>query len=104
MCDKLSRSIPDYINKYFDETSQFQHYYEYENSIKPGRDIDDRFICLKGFSSSTPIINSAAFGRECLGGGFYFRFKGHGIAVDPGIGFTSSQVHLDILIEVLFPG
>lgn len=99
MCDKETRNIPDYIKPYFDEASQFQHYYEYENSIKLGRDIDDCFICLKGFSSSTPIINSAAFGRECLGGGFYFRFKGYGIAIDPGIGFTSLMHRNGIFID-----
>lgn len=99
MCDKMTRDIPEYIIPYFDEASQFQHYYEYENSIKLGRDIEDRFICLKGFSSSTPIINSAAFGRECLGGGFYFRFRGHGIAVDPGIGFTSLMHKNGIFID-----
>lgn len=93
------RDVPEYIKPYFDEASQFQHYYEYEKSIRFRRDIDDRFICLKGFSSSTPVINSATFGRECLGGGFYFRYKGHGIAVDPGIGFTSLMHRNNIFID-----
>ncbi len=99
MSDERIRGIPEYIEPYFDEVSQFQHYYEYEKEVRLRRDIDDRFICLKGFSSSTPVINSAAFGRECLGGGFYFRYKGHGIAVDPGIGFTSLMHRNNIFID-----
>lgn len=99
MSGQQVRKVPDYIKPYFDEVSQFQHYYEYEKSVRLRRDIDDRFVCLKGFSSSTPVINSAAFGRECLGGGFYFRYKNHGIAVDPGIGFTSLMHRNHIFID-----
>ena len=99
MNDEQSRNVPEYIKPYFDEVSQFQHYYEYEKNIRLRRDIDDKFICLKGFSSSTPVINAATFGRECLGGGFYFRYKGHGIAVDPGIGFTSLMHRNNIFID-----
>jgi len=99
MSNKQVRDVPVYIKPYFDEISQFQHYYEYEKNIKLRRDIDDRFICLKGFSSSTPVINSAIFGKECLGGGFYFRYKGHGIAVDPGIGFVSLMHRYNIFID-----
>ena len=73
------RNVPDYIKPYFNEVSQFQHYYEYAKSVKNRRNIEEKFVCLKGFSSTTPVINSAAFGRECLGGGFYFRCGGHGI-------------------------
>lgn len=99
MMDKQIRNAPDYIQPYFGELSQYQRYYEYEKSIRLRRDIDDKFICLKGFSSSTPIINSATFGRECLGGGFYFRFGGHGIAIDPGIGFTSLMHRNGVFID-----
>lgn len=99
MNDEQTRNVPEYIIPYFDEVSQFQHYYEYEKNIRLRRDIDDKFICLKGFSSSTPVINSATFGRECLGGGFYFRYNGHGIAVDPGIGFTSLMHRNNIFID-----
>lgn len=99
MSDVHIRKIPDYIKPYFNEMSQFQHYYEYEKNVRDRRNIEDRFICLKGFSSTTPVINSAAFGRECLGGGFYFRYKGHGIAVDPGIGFISLMHRNHIFIS-----
>ena len=93
------RHIPQAIKPYFEEASQFQYYYEHEKSCRLYRDIEDKFICLKGFSSSTPLFNSAAFGTECLGGGFYFRYKGHGIIVDPGIGFVSLMHKNNIFID-----
>lgn len=99
MCRSRIRDIPEYIQPYFDEVSQFHHYREYERGIGLKRNIEDKFICLKGFSSSTPIFNSAAFGRECLGGGFYFRFRGYGIVVDPGIGFVSLMHRNNIFIN-----
>lgn len=93
------RDIPPDIEPYFDEVSQFKHYCEYEKICSLHRDIEDKFICLKGFSSSTPLFNSAAFGAECLGGGFYFRYGGHGIVVDPGIGFISLMHRNNIFIS-----
>ena len=92
------RDIPPDIEPYFDEASQFKHYCEHEKNCKLHRDIEDKFICLKGFSSSTPLFNSAAFETECLGGGFYFRYNGHGIVVDPGIGFISLMHRNNIFI------
>nr|WP_304429696.1 MBL fold metallo-hydrolase [uncultured Acetatifactor sp.] len=99
MCGIKTRDIPDYIQPYFDEASQFSCYREYEKSVKFRRSIEDKFICLRGFSSSTPMVNSAIWGRECLGGGFYFRYKGHGIAIDPGIGFTALMHRNNIFID-----
>lgn len=34
-----------------------------------------------------------------MGGGFYFRYKGHGVAVDPGIGFTLLMHRNNIFID-----
>lgn len=93
------RKVPEYLEPYFDDASQFQYYSEYIKHNRMFRNIEDKFVCLKGFSSSTPIINSAVFGRECLGGGFYFRYKGHGIVIDPGIGFVSLMHRNNIFID-----
>lgn len=81
--------VPEYIKPNFRGASNIQRYREQERLAHFSRDIENRFICLKGFSSSTPIIHSATFGKSHRGGGFYFRFAGHGIVVDPGIGFIS---------------
>lgn len=99
MGKEKSRKVPEYLEPYFNEASQFQYYHEHKKHNRLVRNIEDQFVCLKGFSSSTPIINSAVFGRECLGGGFYFRYKGHGIAIDPGIGFVSLMHRNNIFID-----
>ena len=99
MQDNLYRRVPKYLEKYFTEDSQFHYYYEMEKNVKLYRDIENKFICLKGFSSSTPIVNSITFENECVGGGFYFRHNGVGIAVDPGIGFVSLMHKNNIFID-----
>lgn len=93
------RSIPLNLEPYFSKDSQFHYYYESQSFIRDYRDIDNKFICLKGFSSSTPIVHSAVFNRECKGGGFFFRYNGYGIAVDPGIGFVSLMHQNNIFID-----
>lgn len=48
-------------------------------------------VMLKGFSSSTPILlNYAQNTNFYSGGGFYFRWNGMGIAVDPGYLFVQN--------------
>ncbi len=49
---------------------------------------DNYFINLKSMSSSSPIIYNGAFNSEYSGGGFYIKWRGGGIAVDPGYNFT----------------
>ncbi len=93
------RYVPEYLKNYFADSSQFEDYYEYEKSIKLRRKIEDSFICLKGFSSSTPIVNSATTRQEVYGGGLYFRYKNHGVVIDPGIGFLSLMHHNGIFID-----
>ncbi len=99
MTDIIGRKVPDYLKTYFGEDSQFHYYYEHEKYVKTYRNIEDQFICLKGFSSSTPIVRSATFESDCIGGGFYFRYHGIGIAVDPGIGFVSLMHKNNIFID-----
>ena len=99
MEDKKTRNIPEYIKQYFNEPTQFNGYYEYEKNIRERRNVENQFLCLKGFSSSTPIVNSATTGREIYGGGFYFRYRGHGIVVDPGIGFVTQMHRNKVFID-----
>lgn len=99
MQEKDILSVPPYLRQYFSENSQFYYYEEYKKHICSYRQIDNRFICLKGFSSSTPLVNSVAFDSNSMGGGFYFKFNGLGIAVDPGIGFTTLMHKHNIFID-----
>lgn len=95
----MKREISRNLKPYFDEKTQFQYYDEYMKDAKQSRNIDDKFICLKGFASSIPLVGTATFGTEYLGGGFYFRFNGKGIVVDPGIGFVTLMHRNNIFID-----
>lgn len=91
--------IPEYLQDYFNEEPQFHYYDEYKKHVSQFRKIDERFVCLKGFSSSTPIVNSVAFDEGSSGGGFYFRINNVGVVVDPGIGFVSLMHKYNIFID-----
>lgn len=91
--------IPKYLKKYFTNDSLMHYYTEYGKSAGIVRNIENKFFCLKGFASSTPIYNSIAFGEESHGGGFYFRYHGKGIVVDPGINFVTLMHQNNIFIE-----
>lgn len=93
------KELPKYLRAYFEQESQFYYYSEYEKHKKEYRKLDDVFVCLKGFSSSTPLINPVVFNNNCIGGGLYFRYKGVGIVVDPGIGFVSLMHRNGIFID-----
>lgn len=60
---------------------------------------DCYFINLKGLSSSSPIIYNNTFGTQFRGGGFYFRWKGVGVAVDPGLYFVTNMHELGLNIQ-----
>ena len=93
------RIIPEYLEQYFPARTQLQYYLDYEKHAKQSRSIENTFICLKGFSSATPFFRSSTFNRPGLGGGFYFRWQGVGVAVDPGIGFMSLMHEHSIFID-----
>lgn len=99
MDTKEKNKVPDYMKPYLSGVSHIRRYQERECQSQFGRDIMDRFICLKDFSSSTPVIHSATFDKSHQGGGFYFRFAGHGIVVDPGIGFITQMHNRQIYIS-----
>lgn len=91
--------MPEYLRDYFTADTQFHYYAETEYSAKEYRRLDSRFVCLKSFASSTPLVNSAAFQNGNTGGGFFFRFNGRGIVVDPGINFAVSMHSNHIYID-----
>ena len=93
------RNIPEYLEPYFPAQTQLQHYLDYEKHAKQSRSIENTFICLKGFSSATPFFRSSTFNGTGLGGGFFFRWQGMGVAVDPGIGFMTLMHEHSIFID-----
>lgn len=99
MAEKKKREIPEYLAPYFSRKTQLKYYLDYKKHAKQIRDIDNKFICLKGFSSSTPFYRASSFNSTSLGGGFFFCWHGLGIAVDPGIGFMTQMHEYGILID-----
>ena len=99
MQEKDILEIPAYLRPYFSEEPQFHYYEEYKKHVSAYRKISNRFICLKGFSSSTPLVNSVAFDSNSMGGGFFFNYNGVGIAVDPGISFVTLMHKNNIFID-----
>lgn len=93
------KSLPPELEDYFLMPAQM---YYYQQSMKGAGEqfhLQDRLLCLKGFSSSTPTVYSVAFDAECMGGGLYINYKGLGIVIDPGIGFVNSMHKYGIYIN-----
>lgn len=85
------RMISNSIKPYFKNMPQMYYYISEYTRQRPIVKIENKLICLKGFSSSTPIINSAKDSTSCFGGGFYINYNGNGIVIDPGVDFVKNM-------------
>ncbi len=85
------KSLPFELENYFLMPAQMHYYQQSMYGANEQLHLENRLLCLKGFSSSTPTIHSIAFDAECAGGGLYLNYKGLGIVIDPGIGFVNSM-------------
>ena len=97
--------IPGDLIPYFSAKSQISYYNSFFEFKKEWDNKSDSLICLKGFSSSTPILHSAVFNNQCSGGGFFLNIHGIGIVIDPGVGYVDmmhkhgiSVTDIDIVI------
>lgn len=95
----VEKGLPKELEGYFGSMPQMFYYQKSMQNKRKRMSQDNTLLLLKGFSSSTPMIYSAAFDRECVGGGFYLNYKGIGIVIDPGMGFVSSMHKNGIYIE-----
>ncbi len=87
----VEKKLPYELKKYFTEFPQMYYYQLRMDEDNERKNLQDSFLLLKGFSSSTPTIYSATFNAECFGGGLYINYNGTGIVIDPGIGFVNSM-------------
>lgn len=66
----------------------------YVNSYRKAKDsynYQNKLVMLKGFSSSTPLLLNHTFNTNAYsGGGFYFKWNGTGIVMDPGYHFIDN--------------
>lgn len=100
------RKIPDSIRKCLEPSLNISELYS--KYAKANRISEDNvLVVLKGMSSSTPaMLNSLYDTTAFSGGGFYLRYNGLGIAIDPGYYFVHNLHHygysiLDIDIVII---
>ncbi len=85
------RAVSHGLNSYFSKPQRMFYYLSYYDKMKMINTLEDSIFCLKGFSSSTPLIHSATFENACYGGGIYINFGGKGIVIDPGVDFVTTM-------------
>lgn len=95
------RKAPSYLNQHFDSHDDlWQNYLQSNEQNQYERKIDNKLIVLKGMSSSSPYIYNEIYTTHTFtGGGFYLRYKGFGIAIDPGYGFVENMRRNKITIQ-----
>lgn len=73
--------LPDMMSNYVSTCAKLRRY----------KNLNNRLVFLKGFSSSIPLIKQAIVDlRELEGGGMFLSYNGYGIVIDPGINFLQS--------------
>lgn len=80
------------VSQLFARKSQSKDYYKLLH--ERGKELvadENYFLNLKGMSSSTPLLYNSTFHTDYSGGGFYIRWQGTGIVVDPGYGFVQNM-------------
>lgn len=90
--------IPPSLKQYLAaDISATDYYLDRYRILKKERDIEDKLFILKGMSSSTPALLNGALDTDAYnGGGLYFKWKGTGVAIDPGYHFVE-MLHLNDL-------
>lgn len=79
------------LDELFRRQSQPKDYYELlHERLSANSRPESFFINLKGMSSSSPILYNSALHTEYAGGGFYVRWEGVGIVIDPGYNFLNN--------------
>lgn len=64
---------------------------QYVKNYRLGTEKKDNFlVVLKSMSSSSPWIYGYSTNKEYSGGGFFLRWHGFGIAIDPGYNFSTN--------------
>ena len=84
--DHIDHNLRNYI-----ESSKTMMYHYINNHIRKAAPLNNIFTVLKGWSSTTPLINSGIFENDCNGGGFYLRYNNYGIVIDPGCNFINNM-------------
>ena len=93
-------NVENYLLRHIEDKPTALEFYQrkYEH-IRNIESLSNRFINLKGLSSSTPTLFNSTFNSDFSGGGLYFNWNNLGIAVDPGYNFVSNMHKYGIFIH-----
>lgn len=80
--------------------SRYEEKYEQAKKQRSIGNSENYIICLKGWSSSTPEMSLGLSERNHrFGGGFYIRYNGKGIVIDPGLNFFENLHSNNLFIQ-----
>ncbi len=92
------RKLPKQIERNLSPSKKAADLY-YANHCQKKTKLADGCIILKGMSSSTPsLLNGIYDTNQYSGGGFYLRYKGIGVAIDPGYHFLENLHHYGLSV------
>ncbi|MBN1517283.1 tetratricopeptide repeat protein, partial [Candidatus Sumerlaeota bacterium] len=82
--DDATATIEDRIKQKIEaEKNQYEKYLERESS-----ELDNAFCVLRGWSSSVTLLEGS--GGSWRGGGYFLKWRGKGIVIDPGFDFLQN--------------
>lgn len=92
--------LPENLYRHLDaKTKVGEYYWEHCKNLRRTESFVNKFVVLKGMSSSTPAILNGAFNTQAYhGGGLYFNWSGFGIAIDPGYHFVENMHNVGLSI------
>lgn len=93
------RDLPDEVKRHLEPSLDTSALYlsRVKRIHKTG--FEDKFLMLKGMSSSTPaMLNNIFDTDDYVGGGYYLNWKGYGVAVDPGYSFVRNLHHYGLSV------
>lgn len=93
------RSLPDEVKKHLEASAGISALYFSRAKREQVITFRNKFLILKGMSSSTPaMLNSIFDTDDYVGGGFYLNWNGYGVAIDPGYSFVRNLHHYGLSV------
>lgn len=93
------RSLPDEVQRHLEPSASLSTLYLSKMKNDSAGVFRNKFLILKGMSSSTPaMLNNIFDTNDYVGGGFYLNWNGYGVAVDPGYSFVRNLHHYGLSV------
>lgn len=93
------RQLPKEILRHLEPSVGMSELYYSREKRRKNSTLINKFIMLKGMSSSTPaMLNNIFDTEEFVGGGFYFNWQGYGVVIDPGYSFIKNLHHYGLSV------